>query len=117
MKVTIDQLAIQDHVFVRPGDLIPADGIVYRGESMVDQASITGESLPAQKSVGSEVFAGTVNGEGPLYIEVTQDAEHTLFAKIIKLVEEAETEAPNPERFIKRFEAVYARIVVGSHCF
>lgn len=113
-EVNIDQLMIGDLLLVRPGDLIPADGKVHRGESTVDQASITGESVPVEKCAGSEVFAGTVNGEGPLYIEVTKEAENTLFAKIIKMVEEAETEVPNSQRFIKRFEAIYARVVVAS---
>ncbi|WP_310830285.1 heavy metal translocating P-type ATPase [Paenibacillus pedocola] len=111
-EVPIDLLAVGDLLLVRPGELIPADGKVYRGESAVNQASITGESLPVEKTAGSEVFAGTVNGEGPLYIEVTTAAEHTLFAKIIKMVEEAETEVPDSQRFIKRLEAVYARVVV-----
>ncbi|QSF44508.1 heavy metal translocating P-type ATPase [Paenibacillus tianjinensis] len=111
-EVPIDLLAVGDLLLVRPGELIPADGKVYRGESAVNQASITGESLPVEKTVGSEVFAGTVNGEGPLYIEVTTAAEHTLFAKIIKMVEEAETEVPDSQRFIKRLESVYARVVV-----
>ncbi|WP_042203789.1 heavy metal translocating P-type ATPase [Paenibacillus camerounensis] len=111
-EVPIDQLAVGDLLLVRPGELIPADGKVCRGESSVNQASITGESLPVEKGAGSEVFAGTVNGEGPLYIEVTTAAEHTLFAKIIKMVEEAETEVPDSQRFIKRLESVYARAVV-----
>lgn len=113
-EVAIDQLVIGDLLLVRPGDLIPADGKVYRGESAVDQASITGESEPVEKCAGSEVFAGTVNGEGPLYIEVTKSAENTLFSKIIKMVEEAETDVPNSQRFIKRLEAIYARVVVAS---
>jgi Cd2+/Zn2+-exporting ATPase len=113
-EVAIDLLEVGDLLLVRPGELIPADGKVYRGESAVNQASITGESLPIEKTVGSEVFAGTVNGEGPLYIEVTTAAEHTLFAKIIKMVEEAETEVPDSQRFIKRLESVYARVVVAA---
>jgi Cd2+/Zn2+-exporting ATPase len=113
-EVAIDQLVIGDLLLVRPGDLIPADGKVYRGESAVDQASITGESVPVEKCAGSEVFAGTVNGEGPLYIEVTKSAENTLFSKIIKMVEEAESDVPNSQRFIKRLEAIYARVVVAS---
>jgi Cd2+/Zn2+-exporting ATPase len=113
-EVAIEQLAIGDLLLVRPGELIPADGKVCRGESAVNQSSITGESLPVEKSAGHEVFAGTVNGEGPLYIEVTQAAGNTLFARIIKMVEEAEIEVPDSQRFIKRLEAVYARAVVGT---
>ncbi|MFD1775240.1 heavy metal translocating P-type ATPase [Paenibacillus rhizophilus] len=112
-EVAIDELAVGDLLLVRPGELIPADGTVYRGESSVDQASITGESVPVEKYYGDEVFAGTLNGEGALYIEVTKSAENSLFAKIVKMVEDAEAEVPESQRFIKRFEAIYARIVVA----
>jgi len=112
VKVSINLLEIGDLILVKPGELIPADGKIYRGSSAVNQASITGESVPVDKSVGDEVFTGTLNGEGVLYIEVTQSAESTLFAKIIRLVEEAESEVPASQRFIKRFESIYARVVV-----
>ncbi len=110
--VAIEQLRVGDLVMVKPGELIPADGTVVRGQSAVNQASITGESLPVSKSSGDEVFTGTINGEGALYIEVTQSAEGTVFAKIIKMVESSQTEVPASQRFIKRFESLYARIVV-----
>lgn len=112
VKVSINLLEIGDLILVKPGELIPADGKIYRGSSAVNQASITGESVPVDKTVGDEVFTGTLNGEGVLYIEVTQSAESTLFAKIIRLVEEAESEVPASQRFIKRFESIYARVVV-----
>ncbi|WP_106767013.1 heavy metal translocating P-type ATPase [Paenibacillus faecalis] len=112
VSVSIRELEIGDLILVKPGELIPADGTVDRGGSSVNQASITGESIPVDKAVGDPVFAGTLNGEGVLYIVVTQRAEETLFAKIIKLVEEAESEVPESERFIKRFESIYARVVV-----
>ncbi|WP_098748968.1 heavy metal translocating P-type ATPase [Paenibacillus sp. EZ-K15] len=112
VSVSISKLEIGDLILVKPGELIPADGNIYRGSSSVNQASITGESVPVDKSIGDEVFTGTLNGEGVLYIEVTQSAESTLFAKIIKLVEEAENEVPESQRFIKRFESIYARVVV-----
>ncbi|MGG3309340.1 heavy metal translocating P-type ATPase [Paenibacillus lautus] len=112
VSISISKLEIGDLILVKPGELIPADGKIYRGSSSVNQASITGESVPVDKSIGDEVFTGTLNGEGVLYIEVTQSAESTLFAKIIKLVEEAENEVPESQRFIKRFESIYARVVV-----
>ncbi|MGG4091732.1 heavy metal translocating P-type ATPase [Paenibacillus lautus] len=112
VSISISKLEIGDLILVKPGELIPADGKIYRGSSTVNQASITGESVPVDKSIGDEVFTGTLNGEGVLYIEVTQSAESTLFAKIIKLVEEAENEVPESQRFIKRFESIYARVVV-----
>lgn len=112
VSISIDQLELGDLILVKPGELVPADGTVYRGGSSVNQSSITGESIPVDKVVGDEVFAGTLNGEGVLYVEVTQPADQTLFAKIIKLVEEAESEVPESERFIKRFESIYAKVVV-----
>lgn len=112
VSISISKLEIGDLILVKPGELIPADGKIYRGSSSVNQASITGESVPVDKSIGDEIFTGTLNGEGVLYIEVTQSAESTLFAKIIKLVEEAENEVPESQRFIKRFESIYARVVV-----
>lgn len=111
--VNIEELVPGDLLLVKPGELIPADGLVTKGLSAVNQASITGESVPVDKTAGDEVYAGTLNGEGVLYIEVTKNTEETLFAKIIRLVEEAQTEVPDSQRFIKRFESVYARIVVG----
>ncbi|MGF9700484.1 heavy metal translocating P-type ATPase [Paenibacillus sp. MABNR03] len=112
--VAIDELVPGDLLLVKPGELIPADGTVYRGSSFINQASITGESLPVGKAEGDEVYAGTVNGEGALYVEVTKSAEGSLFGKIIKLVEEAQAEVPDSQRFIERFEGIYARIVVGG---
>ncbi|HBU84765.1 MAG TPA: heavy metal translocating P-type ATPase [Paenibacillus sp.] len=111
--VSIEDLQPGDLLLVKPGELVPADGVVFRGSSFINQASITGESIPADKAAGDEVFAGTVNGEGALYVEVTKSAEGSLFGKIIKLVEEAQTEVPDSQRFIERFEGIYARIVVA----
>ncbi|GIO69203.1 heavy metal translocating P-type ATPase [Paenibacillus cookii] len=112
--VSIDELKVSDLILVKPGELIPADGIIQKGSSAVNQASITGESVPVDKAEGDEVFAGTLNGEGVLYIEVTQTSDATVFAKIIRLVEEAENEVPQSERFMQRFEGIYARIVVAA---
>ncbi|MBD8841348.1 heavy metal translocating P-type ATPase [Paenibacillus sp. CFBP 13594] len=111
--VAIDDLQPGDLLLVKPGELIPADGVVYRGSSFINQSSITGESLPVDKVAGDEVYAGTVNGEGALYVEVTKSAEGSLFGKIIKMVEEAQAEVPDSQRFMERFEGVYARIIVG----
>lgn len=111
--VAIDDLQPGDLLLVKPGELIPADGVVCRGSSFINQSSITGESLPVDKVAGDEVYAGTVNGEGALYVEVTKSAEGSLFGKIIKMVEEAQAEVPDSQRFMERFEGIYARIVVG----
>lgn len=109
----IEDLKPGDLLLVKPGELIPADGVVYRGSSFINQSSITGESMPVDKNIGDEVYAGTVNGEGAVYVEVTKSAEGSLFGKIIKMVEEAQAEVPDSQRFMERFEGIYARIVVG----
>ncbi|MFD1137402.1 heavy metal translocating P-type ATPase [Paenibacillus urinalis] len=111
-QVAIELLQPGDLLLVKPGEILPSDGKVYKGYSAVNQASITGESIPVEKSAGDEVYAGTMNGEGALYIEVTQPADNTLFSKIIKLVEEAQSEVPASQRFIEKFEGIYAKLVV-----
>lgn len=112
--VAVEELVIGDLLIVKPGEVIPADGLVRSGGSAVNQATITGESIPVDKSIGDNVFAGTLNGEGALYVEVTSPAEGTLFAKIIALVEQAQNETPESQRFIKRLEGVYAKVVVAA---
>ncbi|MNH84627.1 Zinc-transporting ATPase [compost metagenome] len=112
--VPVTELRVGDLLLVKPGEVIPADGVIESGSSAVNQASITGESIPVDKIAGAGVYAGTLNGEGALYIEVTCPAEGSLFSKIITLVEEAQSEVPKTQRFIQRFEGIYARIVVGA---
>ncbi|HZK55091.1 MAG TPA: heavy metal translocating P-type ATPase [Desulfosporosinus sp.] len=111
-RVRVEKLQQGDHLLVRPGERIAADGIVREGYSSVNQASITGESMPIDKSAGDEVFAGTMNGQGALVIEMTKPAEATLLAKIIHLVQEAQSERPPSQLYMERFERIYAKIVV-----
>ncbi|MGZ9583331.1 heavy metal translocating P-type ATPase [Paenibacillus marinisediminis] len=111
--VLVQDLAVGDIVIVKNGERIPADGTVKEGASSVNQASITGESIPVDKAPGDEVFAGTLNGEGALYIEVTVSSESTLFAKIIRLVQDAQSEMPKSQKFMERFERIYARAIVA----
>lgn len=111
-EVAAETLLVGDLVLVKPGEVIPADGIVSSGGSSVNQSAITGESMPVDKRAGDGVYAGTINGEGALYVEVTSPADGTLFAKIIALVEQAEREVPKTERFIKRLEGIYAKAVL-----
>ncbi|MEB9897377.1 cadmium family heavy metal-translocating P-type ATPase, partial [Bacillus cereus] len=110
--VPVEGLQVGETVLVKPGERIPADGLVQEGTSAVDQASITGESVPVDKGPGNEVFAGTVNGQGALYMEVTQSSESSLFSKIIRLVQEAQSEMPKSQRFIEKFERIYARVII-----
>ncbi len=110
--VPIESLSIGNFIIVKPGERIPADGVIKEGSSSIDQASITGESIPVDKQVNDEVFAGTLNGQGALIIEVTQSSESTLFAKIIRLVQEAQSEMPPSQRFIEKFERIYAKVII-----
>lgn len=111
--VPTHELQVGDIIIIKNGERIPADGMVMEGVSSVNQASITGESIPVDKAAGDPVFAGTLNGEGALHVKVTASSESTLFAKIIRLVQDAQSEMPKSERFMQRFERIYARAVIG----
>jgi len=111
--VRIEELAVGDVIVVKPGERLPSDGVITEGSSAINQASITGESVPVDKKAGDEVFAGTINGHGALFIEVTKTSESSLFAKIIRLVQEAQSEKPASQQFVERFERIYAKVVVG----
>lgn len=110
--VPISQLQIGAQVFVKPGELVPTDGLIVEGYSSLNEASITGESMPVEKTVGAEVFAGTLNGNGALRLEVHKPPESSLIQRVILLVEQAKTETPPSQQFIERFERGYARIIV-----
>ncbi|MFN6514097.1 MAG: heavy metal translocating P-type ATPase [Nostoc sp. CreGUA01] len=111
-EVPISQLKVGDEIVVKPGELIPTDGIIVSGYSTINQAAITGESLPVEKTVGAEVFAGTLNGYGALQIKVHKPAQSSLIMRVIRLVEQAQTEAPPSQEFIDRFEKAYAKVIV-----
>jgi Zn2+/Cd2+-exporting ATPase len=111
-SVPIDQLELGDHIVVKPGELIPTDGLILEGWSTLNQAAITGESIPVEKAVGDEVFAGTLNGNGALKLKVHQPPESSLLRRVIRLVEQAQRSAPPSQQFIERFEHGYARVIV-----
>lgn len=110
--VEVNQLQVGDRILVKPGELIPTDGIIQAGYSTLNEAAITGESLPVEKTVGNEVFAGTLNGNGALILHVHQPPESSLIQRIIQLVKQAQTEAPPSQMFIERFERGYAKVIV-----
>ncbi len=110
--VPIASLRVGDQILVKPGELIPTDGRVIEGMSSLNQASITGESMPVEKTVGDEVFAGTVNGNGTLHLEIHLPPESSLIQRVIRLVEQAQTEDPPSQQFIERFERGYAKVIV-----
>lgn len=112
--VKLEDIRVGEIVLIEPGERIPVDGIVCAGHSAVNQAPITGESMPVDKISGDKVFAGTLNTDGALDVEASKPASDTVLARIIKMVEEAQdTKAPT-ERFLEKFEQVYALLILVS---
>lgn len=108
------EVPVGSTVVVRPGEKIPLDGRVLRGTSSIDQAPITGESVPVEKVVGSEVYAGTINGDGLLEIETTKDAGDTTLARIVRMVGDAHSRRAPSEKWVEKFAAIYTPVVMAS---
>lgn len=111
-KVPVEDIEVGDVMLVKPGEKIAMDGIVINGNSTVNEAAITGESIPKDKRVDDEVFAGTINQEGYLEVKVTKLAEDTTLAKIIHLVEEAQAERAPHQQFVDQFAKYYTPIIM-----
>ena len=111
--VPVKGVAVGAVLVVRPGERIPLDGKVNKGSSHVNQAPITGESVPAPKEPGGDVFAGTVNGEGVLEVTVTRAANDTTLARIVRTVGESQSRRAASERWVDRFAAVYTPAVMA----
>jgi Zn2+/Cd2+-exporting ATPase len=112
--VSIKDIRVGEIVLIEPGERIPVDGVVVAGRSSVDQAPITGESMPVEKAVDSTVFAGTLNGQGALDVRATGEASDTTLARIIKMVEEAQESKAPTERFLEAFEERYAVAILAG---
>ncbi|STX55728.1 Lead, cadmium, zinc and mercury transporting ATPase [Legionella beliardensis] len=108
----VEQVMIGAIVRVKPGERIPLDGEVSSGQSTVNQAPVTGESMPVSKQVGDEVFAGTLNEHGSFEIKITKASGDTLLAKIGKAIEQAQSERAPTERFVDQFSKYYTPIMV-----
>ena len=111
-RVDVDLIVPGTVIVIRPGDKIPLDGEVTAGQSFVNQAPVTGESLPVDKARGDEVFAGTINGRGTLEVRVTRLRRDTTLAKIIHLVEQAQAQRAPAQALVERFARVYTPAVI-----
>jgi len=111
-ELPVESLQLDDVVIVRPGVRIPIDGVILTGNSGVDQASVTGESLPIDKVPGDQVFASTVNGEGALEVKVTRLAKDSTLARVMKMVEEAQSQKSPTQQTVEKFERIFVPAVL-----
>ena len=112
-EVPAASLRVSDRVLVRPGDRVPADGKILRGESSLDESPITGESVPRQKAIGADVFAGSINVDGVLEVQVEKTASDNTISRIIQLVEQAQSSKAPTARFIEKFSRYYTPAVMA----
>jgi Cd2+/Zn2+-exporting ATPase len=114
VEVPVGQVKRGDRVLVRAGDRVPLDGVIREGRSSLDQSTVTGESLPVSKGPGDGVFAGTINAEAALEVEVTRLSNESAIAKVIDLVTEAEARKGKAQRFSKKIEQRFAPLVLAA---
>jgi Cd2+/Zn2+-exporting ATPase len=114
VEVPVESLAVGEVFIVRPGESVATDGAVVRGETSINQAPVTGESVPVKKAAGDEVFAGTINADGVIEVRATKTYQENTVAKIIHLVEEAQEKKGEQQRFIERFGARYSPAVLAG---
>ncbi|MFT4947103.1 MAG: Cd2+/Zn2+-exporting ATPase, partial [Natronomonas sp.] len=113
ITVPVEDVAVGETAVIRPGEKIPLDGTVTDGESAVDQSPITGESVPVDKAAGDEVYAGSINEEGYLEVEVTSTAGDSTLSQIIEMVQGAQANKTKTEQFVDRFAGYYTPLVVA----
>ena len=115
VETPVEQLQLDDAVIVKPGARLPADGSVAVGRSAVNQAPVTGESLPVDKAPGDPVFAGTINGEGALEVRVTRLAKDSTLARVMQMVEEAQAQKSPTQQTVERFERIFVPgVLIGA---
>ncbi len=108
IRTATEELAIGDLMLIRPGDMLPTDGVIRTGESEMNESSITGESRPVDKGPGDAAYAGALNGTGALEVEVTRLARDSTLARIVQMVESAQSYKARTQRFLDRVEGAYA---------
>lgn len=111
--VPVSELKVGDIIFVKASERIPADGMITKGATGIDESAITGESVPVSKTLNEEVLAGTVALDGSISVEITKPTSETLFQKIIEMVQSAQDEKSPSQLFIERFEGTYVKIVLA----
>ena len=112
IELAVEQVQRGDVVIVRAGERVPIDGTIVQGSSAIDQSPITGESVPLEKGVGDPVFAGSINGNGALEVSVTKLARDSTLARVMQMVEEAQTQKSPTQRFTEKFESVFVPVVL-----
>ncbi len=114
LEIPAEELQVGDRFLVRPGGSIPTDGIIRKGTAAIDESTVTGESIPVQKSEGAQVFAGSINQTGALEIEATKAFHDNTISRIIHLVEEAQEEKGESQKIIQRFGRKYSPAVLAT---
>ena len=110
--VPVEEVAVGDRLFIKPGGKIPVDGIIVKGQAAINEAAVTGEAIPANKSLDDKVFSGTLVDEGFIEMIAEKVGDDTTFAKIIELVEEAQESKSKAERFLDAFANFYTPAIV-----
>ncbi|MBU8895278.1 heavy metal translocating P-type ATPase [Corallococcus sp. M34] len=114
VEVPVAEVQRGERVVVRPGDRVPLDGVIREGKSSLDQAAITGESIPVARKPGDEVFSGTINCEAALEVEVTRVSSESVLARVVDMVAQAEAQKGRRQRFAQRLERTFAPLVMGA---
>ena len=114
VDVEVSRVEEGEHIRILPGERVPLDGVIVSGSTSLNEAAITGESVPRDKAAGDDVFAGSLNVQGVIEIEVTADEDCTTLARVISMVQGAQAEKAPYESFVDRFAAVYTPLVVGA---
>ncbi|MBW3635418.1 MAG: cadmium-translocating P-type ATPase [Armatimonadetes bacterium] len=113
IEIPVEELRVGDLAIVRSGDRVAVDGLIRSGASSLDQSNITGESVPVEKTVGEGVFAGSLNGQGALEVEVTRLSHDTTLARVVQMVEAAQGQKAASQTFAERFERIFVPAVLG----